>query len=216
MKNVIITGGSGMIGGLVLAECLRRSEVGRVTIILRKPSGISHPKLVEVIHENFLDYSDIEAEYLSNQNVCFFCIGVYTGQVPADVFKEITVNYTVAFSEALKRASPQASFCFLSGQGADLSEKSRILFAREKGIAENALLRLQFPHTYIFRPGYIYPATPRKEPNLMYSLLRVLYKPLSALFPAIGVPSTKLSGKMVEIGLNGGDKTFYEHNDIRS
>ena len=214
MKNVIIMGSSGMIGGLVLEGCLRLPEVSRVTIIVRKPSGISHPKVVEVIHENFLDFSGIET-HLKGQDVCFYCVGVYTGQVPADVFKVITVDYTVAFAEALKRASPQATFCLLSGQGADLSEKSRILFAREKGIAENALLRIGFPQLHSFRPGYIYPVTPRKEPNLMYRILRVLYKPLSALIPTIGVPSTKLADKMVEVGIGSGDRTFYEHNDIR-
>jgi uncharacterized protein YbjT (DUF2867 family) len=214
LKNVIITGSSGMIGGLVLAGCLNRPDVGRVTTIVRKPSGIRHDKLVEVIHQDFLDYSDIEEKYLSGQDVCFFCIGVYTGQVPADEFRHITVDYTRAFAEALKRASPDATFCFLSGQGADPAEKSRILFAREKGIAENILLRLGFPRTYIFRPGYIYPVTPRREPNLMYRILRALYKPMSALFPHIGVPSAKLAGKMVEVGLQGGDRTIYEHRDI--
>ena len=105
--------------------------------------------------------------------------------------------------------------CFLSGQGADPQEKSRILFAREKGIAENALLRLQFPHTYIFRPGYIYPVTPRQEPNSFYKFMRALYKLLSPIIPGIGVPSTKLSSVMVKTGLEGGDRTFYEHRDIR-
>jgi uncharacterized protein YbjT (DUF2867 family) len=200
----------------VLAECLGSPEVAKVTAIVRKPSGMPHGKLVEVIHQDFLDYSDIEATYLSGQDVCFFCIGVYTGQVPAAEFRHITVDYTQAFAAALKRASPEASFCFLSGQGADQSEKSRILFAREKGIAENILLRLGFPKTYIFRPGYIYPVTPRKEPNLMYRVLRALYKPMSTAFPHIGVPSTTLAGKMVAVGLHGGDRRIYEHRDIFS
>jgi len=209
-------GSSGMIGGLVLAECLRRPDVAQVTIITRKHSGIRHDKLVEVRHQDFLDYSGLDPRYLSGQDVCFYCVGVYTGQVPADRFKEITIDYTRAFSEALKLASPQASFCLLSGQGADPDEKSRIMFARDKGIAENALLRLHFPHTYLFRPGYIYPVTRRKEPNLMYSTLRALYKPLSAIFPHIGVPSDTLARRMVEVGLAGGEKSVYEHRDIFS
>jgi uncharacterized protein YbjT (DUF2867 family) len=214
MKKVIITGSSGMIGGLVLQECLQRDDVASVTTIVRKRSGMRHRKLNEVILQDFLNYAGLEP-YLSDQDICFFCIGVYTGQVPADEFKKITVDYTKAFAEALKKASPNAAFCFLSGQGADPQEKSRILFAREKGIAENALLRLKFPHTYLFRPGYIYPVTPRQEPNGFYQFMRVLYKIVSPIIPGIGVPSTKLAHKMVEVGFGLGKQTIYEHRDIR-
>lgn len=214
LKNVVITGSSGMIGGLILKQCLERADVASVTSIARRPSGLQHQKLTEIIHQNFLDYSAIE-NHLKEQDVCFFCIGVYTGQVPAPEFRKITVDYTKAFSEALRRNSPHAVFCFLSGQGADRSEKSRVLFAREKGIAENALLQLGFSKTYIFRPGYIYPVAPRQEPNTMYKIMRRLYKPVTALYPDIGVTSVQLATVMVKVGLNGGAKTTYENKDIR-
>ena len=116
----------------------------------------------------------------------------------------------------LKQQSPNATFCFLSGQGADSSEKSRILFAKEKGIAENYLLRLQFANTYIFRPGYIYPVTPRKEPNFSYKVMRKLYKPISFIYPNIGVSSIQLANKMVSVGINGGDKIVYENKAIQN
>ena len=203
-----------MIGRLVLEKCLEHPSVNSVTSIGRKASGIKNTKLTELIHEDFLNFTSIES-YFANQDVCFFCIGVYTGQVPPPEFKKITVDYTRAFAETLKWKSPQASFCFLSGQGADRSEKSRILFAREKGIAENILISLQFPHTYIFRPGYIYPDSPRKEPNFFYSLMRRIYKPVSYLYPNIGVNSKQLASKMVEIGLNGGTQVIYENSEIR-
>ena len=214
MKNIIITGSNGMIGNLVLKNCLQNDGVKKVTSITRRPLGIKHQKLIEVIHEDFLDYSKIE-EHFKNQDVCFYCIGVYTGQVPTDEFKKITVAYTKAFGETLRRNSNETSFCFLSGQGADISENSNILFAREKGIAENYLISLKFKQTYIFRPGYIYPDVPRKEPNLMYKIMRIIYKPISFIYSNIGVSSIKLSKKIVEIGLLGGDKTIYENKDIR-
>lgn len=214
MKNVIILGSSGMIGKLVLEECIKRNDVTKITSITRKPSGIKHDKLVEIIHNDFLNYSAIE-EHLKNQDVCFYCIGVYTGQVPIEEFKKITVDYTKAFAGTLKRNSPNADFCFLSGQGADSSEKSNVLFAKQKGIAENYLLKLQFNKTYIFRPGYIYPDTPRQEPNFAYKVMRILYKPVSVIYPNIGVASTKLASKMVEVGLTGGNITIYENKNIR-
>ena len=204
-----------MIGKLVLENCLHREDVTQITSITRKSIGIQHPKLVEIIHDNFMDYSGINAE-LKNQDICFYCIGVYTGQVPNDEFKKITVDFTKAFADMLKQQSPNATFCFLSGQGADSSEKSRILFAKEKGIAENYLLRLQFANTYIFRPGYIYPVTPRKEPNFSYKVMRKLYKPISFIYPNIGVSSIQLANKMVSVGINGGDKIVYENKAIQN
>lgn len=152
MKNIIIAGSTGMIGNLVLQNCLKRDDIQKVTSITRRKSGIDHAKLIEVVHTDFLNYTAI-TEYFKSQDVCFYCIGVYTGQVPGDEFRKITVDYTRAFAEALKKNSPVATFCFLSGQGADQSEKSLFMFAKDKGIAENFLLSLHFPHTYISVPA---------------------------------------------------------------
>src|SRR5689334_5047941 len=110
-----------MIGGLVLQECLAREDVAKVTSIVRKPSGKQHPKLVELVHQDFMNCTAIQ-EHLSNQQVCFFCVGVYTGQVPTEEFKKITVDYTKAFASALRAQSQQTVFCFLSGAGADSTE----------------------------------------------------------------------------------------------
>ena len=214
MKNVIITGSNGMIGKLILQECLDRADVGTVTCITRMSLGFKHAKLTEVLHSDFTDYSAIES-HLQNQDVCFYCIGVYTGQVPKEQFNKVTIDFTKAFSEALKHKSPTATFCFLSGQGADSTEKSKVLFAKAKGIAENRLLELNFGNTYIFRPGYIYPVTPRREPNLFYGIMRLLYKPVAFIYPNIGVTSKVLAHKMVEVGINGGSKEVYENADIR-
>jgi nucleoside-diphosphate-sugar epimerase len=214
MKNILITGTNGMIGNLILQNCLKRDDIGKVTSITRKPLGIYHPKLVEVIHTDFLDYSKIEHDF-KNQDVCFYCIGVYTGQVPTEEFKKITVAYTEIFANALRKNNETTSFCFLSGQGADSSEKSSVLFAREKGIAENILLKLKFINMHIFRPAYIYPITPRVEPNFLYKMMRILYKPLKFIYPNFSVTSEKLAATMVEVGMNGGGKTIYENADIR-
>ncbi len=205
-----------MVGGLVLEECLRREDVAKVTTITRNKTGFQHAKLEEVIHENFLDYSSISGHF-KNQDVCLFCIGVYTGAVSKETFREITVDYTRAFAETLRLHNEGMSFCFLSGQGADLKEKSRIMFARDKGAAENHLIQLNFHQTYLFRPGYIYPTIPRKEPNLSYRIMKSLYKPvLSKLYPNIGVTSQHLAQVMVDIGLCGGNKVIYENEDIRA
>ena len=216
-KNVIITGATGMVGGCALRICLENPDVSLVTVMGRSPTGIIHTKLREVVVEDFTDYS-ASADTLENQDVALFCLGAYTGAVPDDLFREITVDYTIALAKALHKVSPQAAFCFLSGQGADQTEKSRMSFARYKGAAEKALLDTGFSRVHIFRPGYIYPVTPRKEPNLMYTISRFLYPVLRQVYPNIGIASKNLAAAMVRAGLHGtgeNQNPVLENKDIR-
>ena len=147
-NRVVITGATGMVGGCALRICLENSDVSQVTVMGRSRTGINHTRLREVVVEDFTDYSALE-DMLENQEVALYCLGAYTGAVPDALFREITVDYTVAFAEALHRASPQSAFCFLSGQGADQTEQSRMAFARYKGAAEKALLDMGFPRVGI-------------------------------------------------------------------
>ncbi len=135
MKNVIVTRATGMIGSLVLRQCLERSDVANVTSIVRHRGGVEHPKLQEIEHQDFLDFSGI-TEHFEDQDICFYCLGVYTGQVDPQTFRKITVDFTSAFADALACRSTEVVFCYLSGQGADQTEKSRFMFARDKGAAE--------------------------------------------------------------------------------
>lgn len=214
MKQVLMAGTNGMIGSAILEICLSDPEIESVISITRKPIGLSHPKLIQVIHTDFTDFMPIEAHF-SEIDLCFYCVGVYTGQVSRDLFRKITVDFTISFAEMLKNQSPSATFCFLSGQGADKSEKSKIMFALDKGIAENRLIKLGFPQLNIFRPGYIYPVKARKEPNLLYRVSRVIYPFLKYIYPNIGITSTDLANAMFYIGMQGTDQTVYENSDIR-
>ena len=170
MKKVVIAGASGMVGSLVLEHCLAAPEIDRVSSLVRKRMDREHTKLEEFQVDDFKDFSKL-TEAFQKVDIAFFCIGVYTGQVPDWLFKEITVDYAVAFARAVHKANPKATLCLLSGAGADRSEKSRTSFARYKGMAENQIsdLGLDF-HT--FRPAYIYPVTPRKEPNFFVQSLK--------------------------------------------
>lgn len=201
-NRIILTGATGMIGGSALRFCLDHPDVGRVTTIGRRSVGLKHARLREVFHDDFLDYVAVTGTF-ERQDVALYCLGVYTGAVPDDAFQRITVDYTEAFAKALFEKSPQAAFCFLSGQGADPSGKSRMAFARYKGAAERILLGMGFPRVHLFRPGYIYPVAPRKEPNLAYRILSVLYPFLHRVYPNIGVSSDDLAHAMVNAGLQG-------------
>lgn len=210
--KAIIAGGTGMVGNLILNHCLESAQINEIISLVRKPTGMKHQKLKEVVIHDFEDYSTHQALF-QGIDMAFFCIGVYTGQVEDNLFKKITVDYAIQYANALKENSPDATLCFLSGAGADRTEKSRTSFARYKGMAENQIqaLGLRF-HT--FRPGYIYPVTPRKEPNLMYSVSRTLY-PLIKLFGKnMSIQSTELATAMFNVGMNGADKEILENRDI--
>lgn len=217
-KRVIITGATGMVGGCALKICLANPDVSEVTAIGRSPTGVDDAKLREVIIDGFTDYTAVKWA-LENQDAALYCLGAYTGAVPDDHFRRITVDYTEAFGNALREASPGAAFCFLSGQGADRTEKSRMAFARYKGAAETALLSMGLARVHIFRPGYIYPVTPRKEPNLMYTISRFLYPLLRRIYPNIGISSEDLAAAMVQAGLYGtghNQGPILENRDIRN
>ena len=214
MKNVVITGATGMVGRIVLRECLDSPNIGKITSFVRRSSGVNHPKLNEVIHANFMDYNDV-ADHFENIDVAYFCIGAYTGAVPDDKFKQITVDFTTVFADVLKQKSPNATFCLLSGQGADQTEKSRVSFAKYKGMAENYLIQKDFGNLYIFRPAYIYPVEQREEPNLMYRVSRKLYPLLKNVFPSSVITSEQLGKAIFKAGVQGAEKTVLENQDIK-
>jgi len=213
--NILIAGSSGMVGNTILDKCLQREDVNSVTCFVRKSSANKHPKLIEIVHENFLDFSGKE-HYFKNKDICFYCIGVYTGSVPKEEFNKITIDYTASFAKILKQESPYVVFSFLSGQGADSSEKSPVLFAKSKGVAENILKSLQFKQLNIFRPGYIYPVKKRREPNTFYRIFRPLYKYFfSFIYPNIGISSVDLANVMIDVAFKENPKEIYENKDIR-
>jgi uncharacterized protein YbjT (DUF2867 family) len=129
------------------------------------------------------------------------------------------VDYAVEFARVLRASSPEAAFSFLSGKGADQSGQSRMAFARDKGDAENALLAAGFPRLYIFRPAYIYPVEPRKEPNFSYRLLRAIYRAFRLLFPEQVIRADDLARAMVNIAVKETPKResrVFENRDIRA
>ncbi len=212
-KRVIIAGASGMIGSMLLDLCLKDDQIGEVISLVRKPSGVSHAKLKELTVTDFLNY-DVFYNEFKGVDIVFYCVGVYTGAVPKDVFRKITVDYPVALGKAIHASSPGARFCLLSGQGADRSEKSRIMFARDKGAAENQLSKTGFASFHAFRPGYIYPVTKRKEPNFTYRLMRVLYPGVRLMGKKFSVKSTALAKAMFLTGMNGSELEIFENRDI--
>jgi uncharacterized protein YbjT (DUF2867 family) len=212
-KKVIITGASGMIGSRVLQHCLDDERIKEVVSLVRKATTNHHPNLTEVVISDF-GALDSSVAFWQNIDVAYYCIGVYTGSVPRDLFRAITVDYPVHFAQVLKSHNPNAQFVLLSGQGADRTEKSKMMFAKDKGIVENLLSKMQFKQFFTLRPSYIYPVDKREEPSFSYRIMRRLYPVIRMLGPKYSIASHVLADVMFDIGLTGGKQEIMENVDL--
>src|SRR6202021_4220438 len=93
-KQLVIVGATGMVGGYALRSALDQPGTGRVTAISRRGTGVSHPKLHEVLHQDFADCSAL-AQALSGQDAVVFCLGAYTGTVADGQLRAGTVIYSL-------------------------------------------------------------------------------------------------------------------------
>ena len=121
--RAIITGATGMVGEGVLYECLQNSKVETVLVINRKPCGYSHPKLKEIIHSDFFDFSAIENQ-LTGYNACYFCLWISSVGVAKDVYYKMTYTLTMHVAETFSKLNNDMTFCYVSGGGTD--EHSRL------------------------------------------------------------------------------------------
>jgi uncharacterized protein YbjT (DUF2867 family) len=216
-KRLVIVGATGMVGGYALRYALEHPCVKFATAIALRKLDLTHPKLTG---DRLLKGRTIREVLVHNlQDAAIFCLGTYTGVVTDAELRTITVDYTVEFARVLHANSPEAAFSFLSGSGADPSGRSRMPFARYKGEAEKAVFAAGFPREYIFRPAYIYPVEPRKEPNFSYRLLRATYPAFRMLFPNQVIRADDLARAMVDVvvqKIEERESRVFENRDIRA
>lgn len=200
MKNVIITGATGMVGKGVLLECLDHSEINKVLVIGRKPVAINHPKLIEIIHHDFTNFNDLKNQ-LSGYDACFFCLGISAAGMKEDQYKRITYDFTLALAKTLFGINPQITFNYVSGAGTNSSEKGRMMWARVKGKTENDLLKMGFQQAFMFRPGMIIPLrgikSSTKSYQFMYDYFMWLVKLVKLISPNSVVSTTQIGLAMI-------------------
>ena len=211
--RVIVTGATGMVGEGVLHECLQNDEVESVLVINRKPCGVSHPKLKEIIHADFFNLSKVE-DQLAGYNACFFCLGVSSVGMKEPEYYRMTYTLTMNFAETVLRQNPGMSFCYISGASTDSTEKGRMMWARVKGKTENDLLKLGFKQAYNFRPGIIQPTKGLKNTLKLYTYMGWLL-PVIKFFSANSIVSLKQIGMaMINVVTKGYAKKVLEVKDI--
>ncbi|MBS1532651.1 MAG: epimerase [Bacteroidetes bacterium] len=211
--RVIITGTTGMVGEGVLHECLQHPMVEAVLIVNRRPLGVAHPKLKEVIHADFYDITPIEDE-LKGYNACFFCLGVSSVGMKEPDYYKLTYTLTLGFAAVLARLNPNMTFEYISGASTDSTEKGRMMWARVKGKTENDLMKLPFKKVYNFRPGYLHPTPGMKNTNKYYKYITWLYPILKWVAPNTVSKLSELGLAMINAACYGYNKQLLEVKDI--
>lgn len=211
--KVIITGVTGMVGEGVLLACLESPEVERVLSVSRKPAGREHPKLSELLVPDFRDLSAVEAQ-LSGYDACFYCAGISSvGMSEAD-YTAVTYDTPLAFATTLARLNPGMTLVHISGAHTDGTEQGKVMWARVKGKAENALAKLPFKAVYNFRPGLMKPVDGQKHIKTSYRVMLVAYPLMNLFFP--GMHLRDVGQAMINAVKSGAPKSVLEVKDMRA
>ena len=214
--KVIITGSTGMVGKGVLLECLDHPSIEAVLVVNRRTVGMTHPKLREIIHSDFFNWSAIR-DQLAGYDACLFCLGVTSAGKKEAEYKHMTYDLTLGLAKVLLNLNPGMTLCYVSGAGTDSTEQGRMMWARVKGKTENDLLALGFKTAYMFRPGFIEPMRGVRSSTPLYDKLIWWFKPLFPLlrrFPGYATDSITLGKAMIHVILNGYPKQVLESRDI--
>ena len=194
----------------MLRACLAAPNVTEVRALVRRTTGVQHPKLREVIQTDFLDYGTLAATF-AGVDACFFCLGVSVRQVPDETqYRRIHRDFPMAAAAMLRERSATAIFHYLSGAGAGLH--SRWMWARVKAEAERDLMR-EFGAT-CWRPAMI-GGIPAAPPPLVLRILRPAFKLLFGSLPNAYVESDDIGRAMIRATEQGIRNRVIENAAIR-
>ena len=209
--NVIITGTTGMVGEGVLIQCLNSPEIDSILVVNRKSCGYTHPKLIEIIHQDFFDFSKIENE-LTGYNACFFCLGITSVGASDEVYYKMTYTLTMHVAETLSRLNENMTFCYVSGSGTN--ENGRLNWQKVKGKTENDLMKLPFEQVFNFRPGFIKPMKEQKFAHKFYNYINWMFPIGRSLFPNGFCKMTELAQAMINTLSHNNERKTLEGKEI--
>lgn len=211
--RTIITGVTGMVGEGVLHECINSDKVEAILVINRKPCGYSHPKLKEILHQDFFDFSAIENQ-LTDYNACYFCLGVTSVGKGKEEYSKMTYTLTMHVAETLSKLNNDMTFCYVSGEGTNSSEKGGINWAIVKGKTENDLMKLPFKQVFNFRPGIIKPTKGLKYTHGFYKIFMWLFPILKAINSNSFVSLKEVGLAMINTSHYSNERRVLEVKDI--
>lgn len=173
-----------MVGRSTLNECLVNDKVKEVLIVNRRGLGVSHPKLKELIHSDFTDFSKLTGAF-SGFDACFHCMGVSSIGKSEEEFNKFTFDITKSLADACYAANPEMVFNYVSGADTDSSEQGPTMWARVKGKTENYVLNKGFKDAYMFRLGALIPEGEVSSGASWYKYIYLLMKPFYPLLKRV-------------------------------
>jgi uncharacterized protein YbjT (DUF2867 family) len=178
--KIILLGASGMVGAGSLREALRDPGVDSVLSVGRRPCGVVHPKLRELLLPDLFDFSAVE-DQLTDYDACIWAVGISSVGLDEAAYAKVTEELTLTWARTLLRLNPGLSYCYCSAGGAG----GRSMWARVRQRVEGALRAMPFRHTGVVRPGFIRPGPGIQSRTRAYQVGIVLLTPLFPLFPLL-------------------------------
>ncbi len=212
--KVIITGATGMVGEGVMLECIANDYIKEILLIVRKPSGVAHPKVKEIVHSNFFDIGPIAGQ-LKGYDACYFCLGVSSIGMKEPEFHKMSYELTRHCADVMAAQNTGMVFCYVSGAGTDSTEKGKTMWARVKGKIENYLLQHSQLKGFMFRPGYMHPTPGAKNTLKGYKYITWMYPLLKHLMPNSTSTLADLGRAMIAVTVKGSDNKILEVKDIK-
>lgn len=212
--KVILFGATGMVGQGVLRECLLDPGVELVVAIGRSSTGLTHPKLRELIRTDMFDFNSIGPPDIQNFEACFFCLGVSSAGMSETDYTHFTYDLTLGWAKTLARINPAMTFIYVSGAGTG----GNSMWARVKGRTETELLAL-FPAAYMFRLAALRPmngeVSKTRWTRISYTVLRPVVPLIQAIAPNLVITTEQLGRAMIRVARNGAPKRILENRDLR-
>lgn len=177
LKSAIIFGSTGLVGSFVLRQLLSDARYHKIKIFVRKPSGIQHPKLEEVV----IDFKQLDN--YRDQIHCddfFCCLGTTIKAAGSqENFRRVDFEWVKWCAETASENKVK-NFLVISSLGADATSLN--FYYRVKGEMEKAVSALKFEKCVIFRPSML--LGKRNELRLAEMAGKIFMVGLSFLFPA--------------------------------
>lgn len=212
--KVILFGATGMVGQGVLRECLADDSVGEVMAIGRKPVGIAHPKLRELVRNDLFDFDVADAE-LRGFDACFFCLGVSSMGMSEAEYTRLTFDLTLGWARRLAAIDPAMTFVYVSGAGTG----GKAMWAQVKGRTEAALLEL-FPSAFMIRLGMLWPrhgeTSKTRWTRISYVVFRPLLPLLHAIAPGAVITTEELGRAIIRAARDGAPARILSSRDLRA
>jgi len=192
MKALII-GATGATGTDLVNVLLNDPDYREVVTFVRRKSGVTHPKLVEII----TDYDKLEDVSASiNGDIWFSCLGT-TLQAAGSMERQYQIDFELpARLAAIAKRNGVPRLVLISSYRASAS--SKVFYTRMKGQLEEHLAGLAFDQYIIFRPGLlIRKNTDRLAEKLSAGMLN-LFNSLGLMRKLRPIPTSVLAEKMAK------------------